>query len=151
MLLDIGKPEKAKIKFSGQELTVQFNPNKLSITDGVNYSETVTMGWKSPRKIPSSQYRNHNARELKVELLFDTYTSMYIESLKKDVKKEYIDKFIKLIEGTDKPPVITFSWGSIQFKGLITAMSYTYTMFTKDGKPVRATMSLSIKEYGNLL
>jgi len=135
----------------GQIYTVQLNPNKLQIKDGVNYEKkTGEKAFKntSGRRIPLGQYTMHEVRELTVELLFDTYTSNLSEKEKKDVKKEYIDKFLKLIANNEgKPPRVFFSWGSIQFMGVITNMGYTYTMFTSEGKPVRAKMDLTIKEY----
>lgn len=145
-------------------LYVQLNPNKVQITDGVTYDK-ATIDSKSyyevaGRRVPIQQYSMHSARELSIELLFDTYTSLSREKEKKDVKKEYIDKFLKLITNPvvtpgeppvyGTPPKVFFSWGSIQFAGVITSMNYTYTMFTSEGKPVRATMNLVIKEYANL-
>ncbi|KAB2951952.1 hypothetical protein F9B85_10360 [Heliorestis acidaminivorans] len=164
-MLNHGGPDKAKIKIltlseysntvsqismsQGEILTVQINPNKLTITDGVSYGESVDLFKRKPRTLPTEQYLSHQARELKVELLFDTYTSPKTEDEKEDVKKVYINKFTKLLTNNDarKPPRVFFSWGSIQFMGLVTNLTYTYTMFTRSGKPVRATMDLTLKEF----
>ncbi|GEM_PF-5408939 len=133
---------------------VQLNPNKITVNDGVNYGQESIKNFYG-RKVPHTQYSNHNARELTVELLFDTYTTYKKESDKEDVKEKYIDEFLKLMnpeagqnQGDYKPPpLVFFSWGSIQLKGYVTIMNCTYTMFTSTGKPVRATVNLTIKEY----
>ena len=157
-------PDKAKIKIitSGDAkkigeseqvdyttlFMVQLNPNKINITDGVSYSDG-SLDEKGGRRIPRAQYNQHQTRELTAELLFDTYTSRKKESEKDDVKTMYIDKFTKLITNNDngQPPLVFFSWGSIQFEGVVTNMNCNYTMFTSTGKPVRATMNITIKQY----
>ncbi len=146
---------KAKIGIvGGEEYYVQINPNKLEITDGVSYKDKEKSddfpGFINVpgRRMLLGQYTAHTVKELKVSLLFDTYTSEESDILKKDVKKEYIDKFLKLITNKDgKPPMVFFSWGSIQLMGVVTNMNYTYTLFAYQGKPVRAEMNLTIKEY----
>ncbi len=138
-----------QISMEGTVYTVQLNPSSINITDGVHYDKKSTVFKElEGRRAPLSQYTTHNARELSVQLLFDTYTSELSETEKKDVKKEYIDEFLKLIANKEgKPPLVFFSWGSIQFKGVVTKMNYTYTMFTREGKPVRASMNLTLTEY----
>lgn len=169
-------PDKAKIKALSKEeykkeaseittfkeddtVWVQLNPNKVVLNDGVSYAggngekannKAVAYHDTGERRIPLGSYSMHNARELTIELLFDTYTNMKIEADKEDVKTERIDKFVKKLitnSGVDQgPPFVFFSWGSIQFKGVITKMNTTYTLFTSKGVPVRATMNLTIKE-----
>ena len=155
-------PAKAKIKIiKGDELksgatismdssdviSVQFNPNKLAFKETVKYIEKTKIASSKERNTPTGVFTNQRPRELTVELLFDTYTSIRPEILKKDVKDE-VEKFTNLLNSVDgKPPKVFFSWGSIQFKGVITSMSYTYTLFTSSGKPARATMNITLKEY----
>ncbi len=136
---------------------VHFNPNTIKITDGVEYGysskeeKAKSYVKQSNRRVPVAQYSVHKARELSVELLFDTYTSKLKDAEKESVKKVYIDDFVKLLHNKDKdgaPPFVFFSWGQIQFRGSVTSMSTTYTVFTSTGVPARATMSLTITEYG---
>jgi len=157
-------PDKAKIKIIssgankniGENETVdyetifmvQLNPNSISISDGVTYNAGAPES-KDGRKIPYGQYIQHNTRVLTAKLTFDTYTSRKKESDKDDVKTKYIDKFTKLITNNDNghPPLVFFSWGSIQFEGVVTNMNCEYTMFTSTGIPVRAKLDLAITQY----
>ena len=45
-----------------------------------------------------------------------------------------------------KPPLVVFSWGNLNFKGIISDLSVEYTMFSMEGKPIRATVSLTMAE-----
>jgi hypothetical protein len=155
-------PAKAKIKIikddelktgakismdSSDVISVQFNPNKLNFKEAVVYNEKTKIASKKARNTPTGVFAIQKPRELSLELLFDTYTSIRPDKLKNDVKDE-VDKFTNLVNSVDgRPPKIFFSWGSIQFKGVITNLSYTYTLFTSSGKPARATMNLTLKEY----
>lgn len=44
------------------------------------------------------------------------------------------------------PPVVTVKWNELKIEAVITKMDTTYTMFASDGTPVRATVSLELKE-----
>lgn len=44
------------------------------------------------------------------------------------------------------PPWAKFVWGNFSFVGVVESVDVTYTMFRPDGKPVRATASLKMKE-----
>jgi hypothetical protein len=65
------------------------------------------------------------------------------------VRKDHTDKIMTLaLVDADKhrPPLVMFSWGGFQFKGVVESLTMRYTMFLPDGKPCRATANLSIKE-----
>jgi hypothetical protein len=44
------------------------------------------------------------------------------------------------------PPVVTVMWKDLAFEAVISKLDTTYTMFASDGTPVRATVSLELKE-----
>jgi len=45
------------------------------------------------------------------------------------------------------PPVCLFIWGAFVFQCIIERVSKRFTMFLPEGIPVRATLSLTLKEY----
>ena len=83
---------------------------------------------------------------------------------------EQTDKFYQLIkieQGTHAPPVVFFSWGGIAFPGqrsyselasqqrfgfkcIVESVRQRFTMFSSLGVPLRATLSLMLKEYKTL-
>jgi hypothetical protein len=44
------------------------------------------------------------------------------------------------------PPIVTVKWNELEIEAVITKLDTTYTMFASDGTPVRATVSLELKE-----
>ncbi len=66
-----------------------------------------------------------------------------------DLQKTYIEKIISLAsvsKDTLRPPLITFQYGSIHFTGYMEAVDVTYKRFDREGEPIRAEISLSMKE-----
>ena len=48
---------------------------------------------------------------------------------------------------TQAPPVLLFSLGRVQFRCVLVDASQRFTMFLRDGTPVRSTMSVRLQEY----
>jgi nucleoid-associated protein YgaU len=94
-------------------------------------------------------FANGQPATMTVQLFFDTYEA------KTDVR-EYTDKIAALMEvkikdeGKGKklrPPQIKFHWGpSWSFKAVITQMNQNFTLFQKDGTPVRAIVDLTLQQ-----
>lgn len=133
-------------------IEVLFNPSEYQLTDAANYSEKKVPGLDGP----ILQYVSGEATELSLNLFLDTYVPKQSSSLlpfggsgdsSEDVS--YITKLIAdavAIDGSlHRPPEVTFKWGSLNFKGVVTKFNHTYTMFTESGMPVRAKVSLTFK------
>jgi hypothetical protein len=45
------------------------------------------------------------------------------------------------------PPVCRFVWGDLRFKSVVESLGKTFTVFTPDGHPVRAEVSIEFKQY----
>lgn len=157
----LGSYKKAKIKIFGEvgteELQVHFNPNQYQLSDGANYSEKNIPGLDGP----IIQYVSGTTTTLTMELVFDTYEELYkntslsgtvasISSLlsqPEDVSK-ITRKIVALteIDGSQhRPPMCQFIWGSLKFKGVVTKVDSTYTMFTEEGMPVRARLNVTFQ------
>lgn len=139
--------KKAKIHIVGDKINESFdclfNPSQYNITNEKDY------GWANPIGVdqPVKQYKGSQVPVLSIELFFDTYMTPLEESKKEDVRK-YTDKILKAMSidaGLHEPPEVRIVWGSLDFKGVITKASHTFTMFLESGKPVRAKVSLTIK------
>jgi hypothetical protein len=54
-------------------------------------------------------------------------------------------------EGSDnqkkEPPRVAFEWGVFLFRAVITNMTQKFTLFTKDGVPVRAQVDVTFTQY----
>ena len=61
-------------------------------------------------------------------------------------KVSIIEQALHLAGEYHEPAMVTLHWGDLHFKGHITAFSAEYTMFSMQGKPIRAKVNLTITE-----
>lgn len=119
---------------------VQFNPTELSIDKDVAWTKDK----KSSDDSPVLEFNGGEPKTLAVELMFDGFET------KEDVYAKYISRLEKLAlvdKNLKRPPMTTFTWGAFPvFKGVLTSVNVKYTMFMEDGKPVRATVNLKMRE-----
>jgi hypothetical protein len=132
-----------------------FNPKELSIEKSNQFAEVNIPGLSSPL----IQFVHGNGRTLTLDLFFDTYE-------KGTDVREFTDRItgwdagIMLSKLPDKPkglmdidselhapPVCQFIWGKFLFPCIIERITKKFTMFLPEGIPVRATLSVTLKEY----
>jgi hypothetical protein len=126
-----------------------FNPVEFTVERTNQYTEVNIPG------LPSStfQFVRGGSRTLTMDLFFDTYES------KEDVR-DFTDKITGWESGSPPakglmdidsdlhaPPVCLFIWGTFIFPFIIERVSKKFTMFLPEGTPVRATLSVTLKEY----
>ena len=123
----------------GQDIPVLFNPTQYGLDQGNQIAEIGIPGLGAP----ILQYVRGNARTLSMELFFDTYEQQT------DVRK-HTDKIYGLLginSETHVPPICTFKWGKFNIRCVVERVGGRYTLFLADGTPVRATLTVSLKEY----
>lgn len=125
---------------SGAEpIVVLFNPTQYGVDSSNQLSETPVVGLSAP----ILQYVRGNARSLSVEFFFDTYEQ------RTDVR-DHTDRVYDLLaveSSTHAPPVCTFTWGRFNFRCLVQSVNGRFTLFLDDGRPVRASLTVTLKEY----
>lgn len=132
-----------------------FNPKELSVEKSNQFAEVNIPGLSSP----VFQFVRGNARSVTMDLFFDTYEegtdvriftdritgwdagSMF--SSLPGVAKGLMD----IDSDLHAPPVCLFIWGAFVFQCIIERASKRFTMFLPEGIPVRATLSVTLKEY----
>lgn len=132
-----------------------FNPKELSVEKSNQFAEINIPGLSSP----IFQFVRGNARSVTMDLFFDTYEegvdvrfftdritgwdagSMF--SRLPDMAKGLMD----IDSGLHAPPVCLFIWGAFIFQCIIERVLKRFTMFLPEGIPVRATLSVTLKEY----
>jgi len=125
---------------TGATLTACFNPKDLQVSKQVPWSEHA-----GKTDLPALEYTKGSPMELSLELLFDTYES------REDVYQAYIAPLQSVTqvvdEATRRPPMCLFLWGVFpSFMGVITSLQVKYTMFLANGRPVRATCQVTLKQ-----
>jgi nucleoid-associated protein YgaU len=87
-----------------------------------------------------------------MDLFFDTFEDSKKalsegEKISVTTKTDKIYDLLKIVPSTHAPPICTIEWGGFSFTGVLDHVSGKFTLFLADGKPVRATLSVSFKEY----
>ncbi|MCA9422677.1 MAG: LysM peptidoglycan-binding domain-containing protein [Nitrospira sp.] len=139
----IGTLQGNKANFSkSKSIIVAFNPTEYTLEKSNGFAEATVPGLDAPL----IQFSSGKSRSLALELLLDTYSY----GKQEDLRKTYIEKFEKLVEvdgNIHAPPPCKVVWGTMEFVGFVESLSKKYVMFLGDGTPVRARVSLKIKEY----
>lgn len=143
--------EKAKLQWmtlippGKGEIECQFNPSSLSISKSASWAGEESPNFNSPYL----QFAGGKSASYSLSLFFDTYA----HPDQKDVR-EYTNQLLRLtLRGGGKsmfilpyssPPTVTFVWGKITlFMAVVEKVDITFTMFSKDGLPVRAKADVS--------
>jgi len=77
-------------------------------------------------------------------LLVDTSDTL------EDVRNRYVNKLrnlLRLDSDLHAPPIVRFVWDTQVFVGVLESLNVTYVLFTAQGVPLRAKLSVSLKEY----
>ena len=117
-----------------------FNPTEYQRSKANTFAEIGIPGLESP----PIQYVRGEAEKLTVELLADTSDTL------DDVRLRYTNPIRNLMNINAElhaPAIVRLSWGSESFKGVVESLNLTFVLFTPDGIPLRAKISLTLKEY----
>lgn len=127
-----------------REIKVLFNPNKLSIQKSSKWRLVP----RAERDAPSSQFTYGEPAGLSMELFFDTFAA------RTDVR-EHTNKIFHLTTverhgHLHRPPLCRLVWGSFNFNDfqwVLQSLTQRFNLFLNDGKPVRATLSCTFKQW----
>jgi Contractile injection system tube protein len=123
-------------------LTVDFNPATLKVV----YSNSFV--GKDQRGGAALQFVTKSSTRLSVELWFDVTTRPGRNDVRD--RTELVKRFLvaaKVQEGREEklvPPGVRFIWGSFVFEGVMETMDESLELFSPDGRPLRARVSISI-------
>jgi len=127
---------------------VQFNPTEYTLNKGAQIAEIAIPGLDSP----ILQFIRGQNEKLTLDLFFDTTLGGMDESARdvRDLTKS-IYQLVKIQPATHAPPRILFYWGrGLSFKAIVESVQQKFTLFSPLGIPLRATLSVSFREYKTL-
>jgi nucleoid-associated protein YgaU len=152
----MAKLEKAKITVlagarEGQVIEVLFNPAEYSFDRSNAFKATPVPGLGSPL----IQFINGEADQLSMELFLDDYTdpaSRQTGASRKSVEDRIkeLGALLNIDRDLHAPPAVRFSWGPLEFTGVIEKLSRKVSLFQPDGTPARARLTVTFKEYRTL-
>lgn len=125
---------------AGEGFVAQFNPERYALEKAAN--------WEGADRRGTLQYGGAGRKSITLELFFDTYDSG------QDVRDVYVRKLIALMEptiatsgGKKRPPILLIGWGGFAFNCVLERLAQNYVMFDKDGKPLRAVVNATFKQF----
>lgn len=134
-------------KGGGVSVDCMFNPYEYTVSKRNSYEQ------KSQNKssVPKVEFKQAGPQTLKLNLVFDTYESGDNVSLQTNVLWKMMQPNTE--QGTQAkvpPPEVAFEWGVFKFVSVITNMTQKFTLFKKDGTPVRANVDVTFTQHKDL-
>jgi hypothetical protein len=129
-------------------IEVQFNPTEYTLEKSAQIAEIAIYGIDSPLL----QFIRGQNEKLTLELFFDT-TSEGMGEQARDVRDltKSIYQLVKIQPKMHAPPRIRFTWGQgLSFKAIVESVQQKFTLFNPNGIPLRATVSVTFREYKTL-
>jgi hypothetical protein len=125
------------------KINCMFNPQDYTVKKSNRFRTDID---DQLRKPPKPEFKGYGRSELTLkQLVFDTYETG--ENL-----TDTTNKLWDLMRPTDPssedstPPEVKFEWSTFFFQAFIQDMSISYTLFDKDGHPVRAEVTITFIE-----
>jgi LysM repeat protein len=121
-------------------IPLRFNPTEYQLQKANNFAEIAIPGLETP----PIQFVRGASEKLSAEVLVDTSDTL------DDVRVAYVNKLRGLMNidrELHAPPIVRFIWDTQVFLGVLDSLNVTYVLFTPEGVPLRAKLSLSMKEY----
>jgi hypothetical protein len=139
---------------------VQFNPNSLTFDKKPKIADIPIPGLDAPLK----QFVRGETETMSVELFFDTTDDgMGAGAVSVTTKTDEFYALVKIDSQTHAPPICSFMWGSkfpgdslparhgnqrrTEFKGIVTGVKQDFQLFSPEGTPLRAVLTVSLDEY----
>jgi Contractile injection system tube protein len=128
---------------------LQFNPETLKLTFA-NQIQTPS-GAGDQSGTPSRQFVGAGTTKLALTVYFDASAPPAEGEQAVDDVRKLTQKVAYYItpQEEDKhfiPPAVRFLWGSFQFDGIVDGLEESLEFFSSEGKPLRATMSLTLSQ-----
>jgi hypothetical protein len=140
----------------GDSFKVLFNPTEYSVSKTVNWGSGDEEDEESDRRFnaPALTFQGGGRRRLTLNLFYDV-TEPINEKNIGDVREETnrLVKLTRIDRELEQPPVVQVSWGDapsgsdFPFTGVIVDLEQTFTLFTQDGRPVRANVRVTFDEF----
>jgi hypothetical protein len=125
----------------GEPWRALLNPTQLARSRKNLYQATTSAGASAPQQ----SYGGGEPDKVQVDLLLDGTGVIEGDGSVGD----RLDALLALTEfqpDTHQPYYVHAYWGRFDFRGVLTQIDVTYTLFDRDGEPLRATVQLTLQE-----
>ncbi len=145
-------------KFGGEVtpgLEVQFNPTEYTLNKANQVAEVTIPGLDSP----ILQFVRGQAETLTLDLFFDSTDGGFDSNATPvTLRTDEFYGLIKIENDMHAPPILLVTWGGVWFPGgsrsrfkcVVESVRQRFTLFSDEGVPLRATLTVTLKEYKTL-
>jgi len=138
--MPLAKATITDVSHPGQSpISVLFNPTDLSVDRSSHYASMPVPGLS----MPILQYIRGESDILNLELFLDRTDEG--NDVNSDVAA--LERLTQIDSTLHSPPVIQFDWANFSFTGVVTSVREKLTLFSEDGRVLRARIALSLKSY----
>jgi len=144
-------------------IDVLFNPTELSFDKSVQLAEISIPGLDAPLQ----QFVRGQAEKLTVDLFFDTTEDgMGADARSVTEHTDKIFQLLKIVPSQHVPPICAFMWNEsfpgsqlshqvgnqrrTDFQCVVENVKQKFTLFSPEGVPLRATVTVTFREYRTL-
>lgn len=149
----------------GAPFPVQFNPTEYTLSKGAHIAEIPIPGLDQP----ILQFVRGQTETMSLDLFFDTTEDgMGSGATPVTEKTDQFYQLIKINRDTHAPPILRFTWGQQGFAGanfngvwasqartdgfqcVVESVKQRFTLFSSEGIPLRAVLTVTLREYYSL-
>jgi hypothetical protein len=118
-----------------------FNPTDLLVDRASHYASMPVPGLA----MPILQYIRGESDVLHLDVFLDRIDQN--SDIENDIVQ--LETFVTIDSGLHAPPVVEFAWGQgkFSFTGVVTSLRKRMTLFSEDGRTLRARLTLSLRSY----
>ncbi len=144
-------------------ISVQFNPTEISMDKSAQIAEIAIPGLDSPIQ----QFVRGQSEKLTLDLFFDTTEEgMGTGATSVTTKTDRVYELVKIEPERHAPPICSFIWNNKfpgsdvsshvgnqkrnDFQCIVESVNQKITLFSPEGVPLRATLSVTLREYKTL-
>lgn len=125
-----------------------FNPHEYTLTKQNQWDAGDNKG----KNIPKVKFKQGGAETLKLQLFFDTYGTNSVKDVREHTQNLWKMMMVSNESKNQKnnksePPKVAFKWGKFNFEAVITNISQKFTLFDREGVPLRTTVDVTFQQF----
>lgn len=132
---------------TNEEVNCMFNPQQYTITKSNSWAPNDAKG----KNTPLMKFQSGGAATLNLDLWFDSYPEgtdvrEYTDMLWKMMKVDPSSPSSDSSANKSAPPTVSFEWGKLKFKAVITNLNQNFSLFKADGTPLRTKITVALTQ-----
>lgn len=131
--------------FSGKPYLVMINPDSIKWQRSIEYNDQQPPDTSSA----SQKYKSTPSDKLNFDIVIDCTGIVDSKRTSMNAEIAALEKIVFTYNGEiHRPNFVMVQWGkNFMFKGVLTSLDTSYTLFKPDGSPLRAKLSLGFSAY----